>query len=135
MSRSHRKLTCTHNSAKPIFLTRHFIRADLYYKCYVSAPNAPALYKTVNHIYQRLCEKDLAIVPAILSNYPVDSLRGNHTLLGTAWNVYNIPSVTVEHGMGLYYENHSADSITLALENFRNLIIQHALLKIRTVEN
>ena len=122
MSRSHRKLTCTHNSAKPIFLTRHFIRADLYYKCYVSAPNAPALYKTVNHIYQRLCEKDLAIVPAILSNYPVDSLRGNHTLLGTAWNVYNIPSVTVEHGMGLYYENHSADSITLALENFVNLL-------------
>jgi len=107
--------------------------ADLYYKCNLTAPNAPAVFKTVNHIYQRLCERDLAREP-IFTNYPTDTLIGNHLLLGCAWNTYNIPSMTVEHSMDHYFENHSVESVSLALENFGNIIIQHALLKIRIIE-
>ncbi|MBQ8339844.1 MAG: DUF2817 domain-containing protein [Clostridia bacterium] len=106
--------------------------APLYYQFSMQAGNSAVCRKVANHVHQRLLdlgreagEPDLRLIPGKYH-------KSNGFLQGYCWNTFGIPTLVAEHNPQRWYEEHSAESLQWATECYGNLIIQHALAKLKT---
>jgi len=106
--------------------------APLYYQFSMQSANSNVCRKVANHIQQRLYDMGRETGEPILSNIPGKYNKSNLFLQGYCYNTFNIPTLVAEHNPGRWYEEHSAESLQWATECYGNLIIQHALAKIKT---
>ena len=106
--------------------------APLYYQFSMQSTNSNVCRKVANHIQQRLVDMGREKGEPILSNIPGKYNKSNLFLQGYCYNTFNIPTLVAEHNPGRWYEEHSADSLQWATECYGNIIIQHALAKLKT---
>ena len=104
----------------------------LYYQFNIQESNSAVCRKVANHIHQRLLDLGREAGEPDLGRIPGKYNKSNVFLQGYCRNVLGIPTLVAEHNHGRWYEEHSAESLQWATECYGNLIIQHALAKLKT---
>jgi predicted deacylase len=101
----------------------------LWYQFNVQAKNAATSFKCINHIAE--CLKARGYEKEIdLSKIPGKYVKSNAFLQGYAYNELGLANIVVEHNLGRWYEEHSAEAFAYAVECYGNFIIQTGMMKL-----
>lgn len=107
---------------------------SLFYQFNVQASNSAVSRKVINHIFERLKEKNYETAPADLSFIPGKYIKSTHFLQGYAFNVLNISNIVIEHNEDKWYPLYSAEGLQFAVECYGNFVIQTALAKLKILK-
>ncbi|MBQ7624063.1 MAG: hypothetical protein IJS65_02150 [Clostridia bacterium] len=117
-------LSAYSSETEALFLLRCYDRyespSDLYYTC--DAFDTAPFFSGVNGVYHALSAKGLISGEPDITNL-LERADDPSSLTGCSKKIYGVPAYVLGHSLDKYYPAYSSEGLTLALENFGNVII------------